>query len=120
MALGPQTTLRSWLILVASLGLAPALYYGFLSSSWVDHIAAWTSEWTSGGLNLLASATTVSGTLLVSDSSAGDSVSFVLRLFAIFWGWGPALAGGAWAFLYWLPRMSVQPSAKAANTAQPP
>ena len=54
------------------------------------------------------------------DSSAGGSVSLVLRLFAIFWGLVPAVAGGAWALLYWLPRMSVQPSAETANAAQPP
>jgi hypothetical protein len=57
------------------------------------------------------------------DSSAEDSVSLVLRLFAIFWGLLPALAGGAWAVLYWLPRTSVlpaseQPPAEAANPAQ--
>ncbi|MCH8910567.1 MAG: archaeosortase/exosortase family protein [Chloroflexi bacterium] len=67
--------MRSWLILAASLGLALALYYGFLGSSWVDHIASWTADWTSRGLNLLGGSTRVSGTLLVSDSFAVNIVA---------------------------------------------
>ena len=35
---GPAT-LRSWLILAASLGLALAIYYGFLGSSWMQYVA---------------------------------------------------------------------------------
>jgi exosortase/archaeosortase family protein len=73
-ALGPQT-LRSWLILAASLGFALAVYYGFLGSSWVEHIAAWTADWTSRGLNLLGGSTRVSGTLLLSDSFAVNIVA---------------------------------------------
>ena len=38
-----------------------------------------------------------------------ESARLVLRLFAIFWGLIPALAGGAWAFGYWLPRMNTPP-----------
>ena len=72
--MGPQT-LRSWLILAASLGLALAIYYGFLGSSLVDHIAAWTADWTSRGLNILGGSTSVSGTLLVSDSFAVNIVA---------------------------------------------
>lgn len=30
----------------------------------------------------------------------------VFSLFAIFWGLLPALIGGAWAFMYWIPRAS--------------
>ena len=65
--IGPRTV-RSWLILGASLGLALALYYGFLGSSWVDVIAEWTATWTSKAINLFGGSTTVSGTLLISDN----------------------------------------------------
>ena len=65
---GPWDAARSWLILGASLGLALALYYGFLGSSWVDVIAEWTATWTSKAINLFGGSTTVSGTLLISEA----------------------------------------------------
>jgi hypothetical protein len=49
---------------------------------------------------------------IVWSSGAADveeSTRLVLKLFAIFWGLIPALAGGAWAFGYWLPRMNAPP-----------
>jgi exosortase/archaeosortase family protein len=72
--IGPRTV-RSWIILGASLGLALALYYGFLGSSWVDVVAEWTATWTSKGINLLGGSTTVSGTLLISDNFVANVVA---------------------------------------------
>ena len=72
--IGPRT-IRSWIILGASLGLALALYYGFLGSSWVDVIAEWTATWTSKALNLLGGYTTASGTLLISDNFVANVVA---------------------------------------------
>ena len=72
--IGPRTV-RSWLILGASLGLALALYYGFLGSSWVDVIAEWTATWTSKAINLFGGSTTVSGTLLISDNFVANVVA---------------------------------------------
>lgn len=72
--IGPQTV-RSWIILGASLGLALALYYGFLGSTWVDIIAELTATWTSKAINLLGGSTTVSGTLLISDNFVANVVA---------------------------------------------
>ena len=63
--IGPRTV-RSWLILGASLALA--VYYGSLGSSWLDVIAEWTATWTSKAINLFGGSTTVSGTLLISEA----------------------------------------------------
>ena len=38
----------------------------------------------------------------------GSTETAVFRLFAVFWGLLPAAIGGAWCFLYWLPRASAQ------------
>ena len=72
--IGPRT-LRSWLILGASLGLALAVYYGSLGSSWLDVIAEWTATWTSKAINLFGGSTTVSGTLLISDNFVANVVA---------------------------------------------
>jgi len=40
----------------------------------------------------------------------------VFSLFAIFWGLLPALIGGAWAFMYWIP--TVSRAEQTANTDQ--
>ncbi len=72
--LGPNTV-KSWLILAGSLGMALAIYYGFIGSSFVDVVAAWTASWTSEGLNLLGTSTTVRGTILSSDSFAANIVA---------------------------------------------
>jgi exosortase/archaeosortase family protein len=68
-------TIGAWLILAASLALALAIYYGFLGSSLVDHVAAWTATWTSHALNLLGTSTRVEGTILSSDSFAVNIVA---------------------------------------------
>ena len=72
--LGPNTV-TSWLILVASLGVALAIYYGFVGSVWVEYVAEWTAQWTSQGLRLLGTSTTVDGTILRSDSFAVSIVA---------------------------------------------
>ena len=72
--IGPRTV-RSWLILGASLGLALAVYYGSLGSSWLDVIAEWTATWTSKAINLFGGSTTVSGTLLISDNFVANIVA---------------------------------------------
>ncbi len=72
--IGPRT-LRSWLILGASLGLALAVYYGSLGSSLLDVIAEWTATWTSKAINLFGGSTTVSGTLLISDNFVANVVA---------------------------------------------
>ena len=54
-------------------------------------------------------------------SSGGDveaSTRLVLKLFAIFWGLLPALAGGAWAFGYWLPRLNAPPANSSDHRSQ--
>jgi exosortase/archaeosortase family protein len=71
---GPAT-LRSWLILAASLGLALAIYYGFLGSSWMEYVAEWTASWTSRALNLVGTSTRVNGTIMASDSFAVNIVA---------------------------------------------
>ena len=68
-------TFRSWLILAASLGVALAIYYGFLASSLVDYVAEWTAVGTSAGLNLLGTSTRVDGTILSSGTFAVDIVA---------------------------------------------
>ncbi len=70
----PQT-LKSWLILASSLGLALAVYYGVLGTTLVDGVAAWTATWTSESLNLIGVSTTVHGTILASDSFAVNIVA---------------------------------------------
>ncbi len=45
-------------------------------------------------------------------ASDGTPGTFVFRSFAVFWGLVPAAIGGAWCFLYWLPRAS-QPAERA-------
>ena len=72
--------LRSWLILGTSLMLALALYYGLLGSSWVEHLGAWTADWTSRGLNLLGASTRAEGTVL---SSASFAVNIVAECTAV-------------------------------------
>ena len=72
--LGPNA-LRSWLILAASLGLALAIYYGFLGSTWMEYVAEWTADWTSRSLNLLGTSTRAEGTILASDSFAVSIVA---------------------------------------------
>ena len=71
---GPKT-FTSWAILAASLGLALAIYYGFLGSAWVEYVAAWTADWTSWSLNLLGTSTRVNGTILSSDTFAVNVVA---------------------------------------------
>ena len=66
---------RAWLILSGSLGLALAVYYGFLGSSLIEYVAEWTATWTSRGLNLAGASTRVNGTILASDSFAVNIVA---------------------------------------------
>ena len=111
-------TLHYGLILITVLILA-SVGIGLL------HRIVWLLGFGAGGfvLHVVGVALLARGVAWAStDTSAADSVSLVLRLFAIFWGLLPALAGGAWAFLYWLPRTSVQPAsepvpAEAASSA---
>ena len=49
------------------------------------------------------------------DTSSGGSDTLVFSLFAVFWGLLPAVFGGAWCFMYWLPRASVRPSVEPAS-----
>lgn len=74
-AMGMPQTMRSWAILAASLGLALAIYYGFLGSAWVDTVAEWTAQWTSHVLNLIGTSTYVRGTILASDDFAVNVVA---------------------------------------------
>ena len=67
-------TLSMWLILAGSLGLALAVYCGFLGESWIKYVAALTATWTGQALNLLGAATTVDGTIL---SSEGFAINIV-------------------------------------------
>ncbi|MDP6514513.1 MAG: archaeosortase/exosortase family protein [SAR202 cluster bacterium] len=62
-------------ILVGSLLVSLAIYFGFLGSSLVDQVAAWTATWTSIGLNSIGFSTTVSGTILASDTFAVNIVA---------------------------------------------
>ena len=39
-------------------------------------------------------------------ASVESSGTLVFSLFAVFWGLLPAVIGGAWSFMYWLPRAS--------------
>ena len=41
-----------------------------------------------------------------SPGSAESSGELVFSLFAVFWGLLPAAIGGAWCFMYWLPRVA--------------
>ncbi len=62
------------IILIGSLVLALALYFGYLGSGLVEIIATWTASWTSQALNLLGSSTSVDGTVLRSAGFAVDVV----------------------------------------------
>ena len=62
-------------ILGGSLLLSLGIYFGFLGSSVVDQVAAWTASWTSIGLNSIGFSTTVNGTILASDSFAVNIVA---------------------------------------------
>ncbi len=46
----------------------------------------------------------------VSGTVGPDASRLMLGLFAVFWGLVPALAGGAWCLLHWLPRASDGPA----------
>ena len=70
-----RATVRSWLVLMGSLAIALAIYYGFLGSSLVDQVAAWTAQWTSYGLRLVGTTTRVDGTILSSGTFAVDIVA---------------------------------------------
>ena len=57
------------------------------------------------------------------DPSAEGSGTLVFGLFAVFWGLVPALIGGAWCFMYWLPRASgkgTRPVPSQNRSASPP
>ena len=86
-------------LVLAAVGVSPKARVGWLvgmgAGVFVLHIV---------GVALLARGVAWAS---VSDS-AESSGDLVFSLFAIFWGLLPALIGGAWAFLYWLPRASAQ------------
>ena len=42
----------------------------------------------------------------VGGASPESSERLVFSLFAVFWGLLPAIVGGAWCFIYWVPRVS--------------
>lgn len=46
-------------------------------------------------------------------AGSGGAGDLIFRLFAVFWGLVPAVIGGLWAFLYWIPRAS-----RPASTAE--
>lgn len=52
-----------------------AAYFGYLGSSVVTVVAAWTARWTSSALNLLGSSTQVDGVVLSSDAFAVNIVA---------------------------------------------
>ena len=63
------------MVLLASLGIALAIYYGFLGSTLVEYVAEWTATWTSQALNLIGTSTRVNGTILASDTFAVNIVA---------------------------------------------
>ena len=67
--------LRTGAIMVASLLLALALYYGYLGSALVQPVAEWTAQWSGRGLGLLGTSTSVDGTVLWSDGLAFEIVA---------------------------------------------
>ena len=107
-------TLHSGLVLLSGLVLAsvgvdilPRIGWliVFMAGSYILHVA---------GLALFTRG-------IVWASSGGDveaSTRVVLKLFAIFWGLLPALAGGAWAFGYWLPRLNAPPPDETTHPSQ--
>ena len=61
-------------------------------------------------LHVIGVALLVRGVAWASGSATVESSgTLVFSLFAVFWGLLPAIIGGAWCFLYWLPRASGQP-----------
>lgn len=70
-----RRTLRSLAVVGASLGVALAVYFGYLGSPLVEMVAEWTARWTSSALNLLGSSTQVDGTILSSDAFAVSIVA---------------------------------------------
>ena len=106
-------TLHSELVLMtvlvlAAVGIGPLSRVGWLAglalAGFLLHVAgvallAWGVLWAASG---------------GSPEGAGE---LVLRLFAIFWGLLPALAGGAWAYFYWLPRAAAgRPQGRSASS----
>ena len=62
-------------ILGGSLVLAVAIYFGILGGTWMQELAESTARWSSFGLNLLGSSTSVDGTMLSSDTFAVNIVA---------------------------------------------
>ncbi len=106
-------TLHSGLVLLTVLVLA-AVGIGPLSRvGWLAGLALAGFLLQVAGVALLAR-----GVLwAASGGSPEASAELVLRLFAIFWGLLPALAGGAWAYLYWLPRVAVRPPSRGRSAS---
>ena len=98
-------TLHSGLVLLSVLVLA-SVGVGVLPR------IGWLIAFAAGGYILHVAGLALLSRGFVWASSGGDvesSTRLVLKLFAIFWGLLPALAGGAWAFGYWLPRLNAPP-----------
>ena len=98
-------TLHSGLVLLSVLVLA-SVGVGILPR------IGWLIAFAAGGYILHVAGLALFTRGIVWASGGGDveeSTRLVLKLFAIFWGLIPALAGGAWAFGYWLPRMNAPP-----------
>ena len=62
------------IVLGGSLALSLVLYFGYLGSGLVDHVARWTASSSSLALNLLGSSASVDGTVLRSSGFAVDVV----------------------------------------------
>jgi exosortase/archaeosortase family protein len=71
---GPRLVV-SWLIIAIALALALGVYSGILGGAWIDAVARWTARWSSGMLNAIGFETTVTGTILSSDSFAVNVVT---------------------------------------------
>ena len=107
-------TLHYGLILLAVLVLAavgievvPRLVWllGLAVGAFLTHVI---------GLVLLAQ-----GVVWASGSASVESSgTMVFSLFAVFWGLLPPLVGGAWCFMYWLPR--IRDVAPASPPSAPP
>ena len=75
------------------------------------------------GLGVVAYLTNVLGVVLLArrlvwaagSSSPAESGKIVFSLFAVFWGLIPAIIGGLWCFLYWIPSVSAMPKSAVGS-----
>ena len=96
-----------WVLVLAAVGLGVVERAGWLIAMGAGLFA----------LHVLALALLSHGLLWAYGQSAPESGdTLVFSLFAVFWGLLPPVIGGAWCFLYWLPRLPKRSESSPSPT----